>query len=112
MEMPRPSIAATGSSLCIYYLACDDDTMERICGMPNQTLERLVKYVSKATWDALDFRLAWIYIRSFFNIRYPSGFGRISGEMYDKVWSFLTSFYKKTLTSWLDKINTTYSFLH
>ena len=62
MEMPRPSIAATGSSLCIYYLACDDDTMERICGMPNQTLERLVKYVSKAIWDALDFRLAWIYI--------------------------------------------------
>ena len=43
MEMPRPSIAATGSSLCIYYLACDNDTMEKICGLPTLTLERLVK---------------------------------------------------------------------
>ena len=43
MEMPRPSIAATGSSLCIYYLACHGDTMEKICGLPSLTLERLVK---------------------------------------------------------------------
>jgi len=44
METPRPSVAATGSSLCIYYLACDTDTMEKICGLPQLTLERLVKY--------------------------------------------------------------------
>ena len=43
MEMPRPSIAATGSSLCTYYLAYHSDTMEKICGLPTLTLERLVK---------------------------------------------------------------------
>ena len=31
LQLPRPSMAATGSSLCLYYLACDDDTMEKIC---------------------------------------------------------------------------------
>jgi len=44
MQMPRPSMAATGSSLCLYYLACDDDTMERICSLPPHTLQELVKY--------------------------------------------------------------------
>ena len=43
MEMPRPSIAATGSSLCTYFLAYHSDTMEKICGLPTLTLERLVK---------------------------------------------------------------------
>ena len=43
MEMPRPSIAATGSALCIYYLACHSDTVEKICALPTLTLERLVK---------------------------------------------------------------------
>ena len=33
LQLPRPSMAATGSSLCLYYLACDDDTMERVCTM-------------------------------------------------------------------------------
>ena len=44
MQMPRPSMAATGSSLCLYYLACDDDTMEKICSLPPHTLQDLVKY--------------------------------------------------------------------
>jgi len=37
-------MAATGSSLCLYYLACDDDTMERVCTMAHSVLEDLVKY--------------------------------------------------------------------
>ena len=44
MHMPRPSMAATGSSLCLYYLACDDDTMEKICSLPQATLQQLVRY--------------------------------------------------------------------
>ena len=44
MHMPRPSVAATGSSLCLYYLACDDDTMEKICSLPQANLQQLVRY--------------------------------------------------------------------
>jgi len=44
MQMPRPSMAATGSSLCLYYLACDDDTMEKICCLPPHLLQEMVKY--------------------------------------------------------------------
>ena len=46
LQLPRPSMAATGSSLCLYYLACDDDTMERLCTSLARTsvLEDLVKY--------------------------------------------------------------------
>ena len=44
LQMPRPSMAATGSSLCLYYLACDDDTMEKICCLPLNSLHELVKY--------------------------------------------------------------------
>ena len=44
LQLPRPSMAATGSSLCLYYLACDDDTMERVCTMAHSVLEDLVKY--------------------------------------------------------------------
>ena len=42
-QLPRPSLAATGSSLCLYYLACDDDTMEKICCLPANTLRDLVR---------------------------------------------------------------------
>ena len=44
LQLPRPSMAATGSSLCLYYLACDDDTMERICSMSPAVLRDLVKF--------------------------------------------------------------------
>ena len=44
LQLPRPSMAATGSSLCLYYLACDDDTMERICSMSTAVLRDLVKF--------------------------------------------------------------------
>jgi len=31
LEVPRPSVAATGVSICIYYLAYCEDAMEKIC---------------------------------------------------------------------------------
>lgn len=30
LEIPRPSLAATGVSLCLYYLAYNQDAMERV----------------------------------------------------------------------------------
>lgn len=30
LEIPRPSMAATGVSLCLYYLAYNQDAMERV----------------------------------------------------------------------------------
>jgi len=30
LKVPRPSLAATGVSLCLYYLAFFEDTMERV----------------------------------------------------------------------------------
>ena len=44
MQLPRPSLAATASSMCLYYLACDDNTMEKICSMPHNTLRDLIRY--------------------------------------------------------------------
>ena len=44
MQLPRPSMAATGSSLCLYYLACDDDTIEKICSLPPHTADMFVAY--------------------------------------------------------------------
>lgn len=36
LEIPRPSMAATGVSLCLYYLAYNQDAMERVSGVANQ----------------------------------------------------------------------------
>ncbi|XP_046975211.1 protein mahjong isoform X3 [Vanessa cardui] len=44
LEVPRPSVAATGVSICLYYLAYCEDAMERVCLMPRHTLADLVKY--------------------------------------------------------------------
>ncbi|XP_041989164.1 protein mahjong isoform X2 [Aricia agestis] len=44
LEVPRPSVAATGVSICLYYLAYCEDAMERVCLMPRKTLADLVKY--------------------------------------------------------------------
>ena len=30
LEVPRPSVAATGCSMCLYYLAYNEDAMERV----------------------------------------------------------------------------------
>ncbi|XP_059078551.1 DDB1- and CUL4-associated factor 1-like isoform X2 [Tigriopus californicus] len=45
LSIPRPSIASTAVSQCLFYLSCDDDSMEKVCLMPEHLQIRLVKYV-------------------------------------------------------------------
>ncbi|XP_041347553.1 DDB1- and CUL4-associated factor 1-like [Gigantopelta aegis] len=45
LEVPRPSMAATGVSLCVYYLSYFEDAMERVCLLPDNVLSDLVGYV-------------------------------------------------------------------
>lgn len=42
--MPRPSLATTGVSIAIYYLAYCEDAMERICSMQRPLISELVRY--------------------------------------------------------------------
>ncbi|XP_055715205.1 protein mahjong isoform X2 [Phlebotomus papatasi] len=44
LQVPRPSIAATGVSIALYYLAYCEDAMERICLMPPKLISELVTY--------------------------------------------------------------------
>ncbi|KAG7235646.1 hypothetical protein INR49_002408 [Caranx melampygus] len=44
LEIPRPSMAATGVSLCLYYLAYNQDAMERVCMLPDGVLSDMVSY--------------------------------------------------------------------
>uniref|UniRef100_A0A8C6LCU8 DDB1- and CUL4-associated factor 1 n=1 Tax=Nothobranchius furzeri TaxID=105023 RepID=A0A8C6LCU8_NOTFU len=44
LEIPRPSMAATGVSLCLYYLAYNQDAMERVCVLPDGVLSDMVSY--------------------------------------------------------------------
>ncbi|RXN03216.1 VPRBP isoform X2 [Labeo rohita] len=44
LEIPRPSMAATGVSLCLYYLAYNQDAMERVCMLPHSLLSEVVSY--------------------------------------------------------------------
>uniref|UniRef100_A0A3Q3JWF1 DDB1- and CUL4-associated factor 1 n=1 Tax=Monopterus albus TaxID=43700 RepID=A0A3Q3JWF1_MONAL len=44
LEIPRPSMAATGVSLCLYYLAYNQDAMERVCMLPDGVLANTVSY--------------------------------------------------------------------
>uniref|UniRef100_A0A8B9L5M4 DDB1- and CUL4-associated factor 1 n=1 Tax=Astyanax mexicanus TaxID=7994 RepID=A0A8B9L5M4_ASTMX len=44
LEIPRPSMAATGVSLCLYYLAYNQDAMERVCMLPPSLLAEVVSY--------------------------------------------------------------------
>ena len=43
LKVPRPSIAATGVSICLYYLSYCEDAMERICQLPEDKISELVK---------------------------------------------------------------------
>ncbi|UYV76206.1 VPRBP [Cordylochernes scorpioides] len=45
LHVYRPSVAATGVSICLYYLAYCEDAMEKVCQLPTATLTELVKYV-------------------------------------------------------------------
>ena len=51
LDVYRPSIAATGVSLCLYYLSYFDDAMERVCLLPDHVLEALVRYVLLWSYD-------------------------------------------------------------
>ncbi|KAI5729591.1 hypothetical protein M8J76_004335 [Diaphorina citri] len=44
LEVPRPSMAATGVSICFYYLAYCEDAMERVCTLPRDIISELVRY--------------------------------------------------------------------
>ncbi|XP_022098805.1 DDB1- and CUL4-associated factor 1-like isoform X2 [Acanthaster planci] len=44
LRVHRPSIAATGVSMCLYYLAYNADTMERICQLPSHVTSDLIGY--------------------------------------------------------------------
>ncbi|KAH3892821.1 hypothetical protein DPMN_016951, partial [Dreissena polymorpha] len=45
LNVYRPSIAATGVSLCLYYLSYFEDAMERVCLLSDHLLTTLVNYV-------------------------------------------------------------------
>ena len=45
LDVPRPSICATGVAQCLYYMAHDDDTMEKVCLLPRPVLCNLIKYI-------------------------------------------------------------------
>lgn len=44
IRVPRPSIASTGVSIAMYYLAYCEDAMERICLMPARFVSEVVTY--------------------------------------------------------------------
>lgn len=44
LQVYRPSVAATGVSLCLYFLAYNEDAMEYICLQPKSLLNDLVNY--------------------------------------------------------------------
>ncbi|XP_015439812.1 PREDICTED: protein mahjong [Dufourea novaeangliae] len=44
LDVPRPSVAATGVSICLYYLAYCEDAMERVCMLPKRVISNLVTY--------------------------------------------------------------------
>ncbi|XP_068171013.1 DDB1- and CUL4-associated factor 1-like isoform X1 [Antennarius striatus] len=44
LDIPRPSLAATAVSLCLYYLAYNQDAMERVCMLPEGVLAGVVSY--------------------------------------------------------------------
>ncbi|XP_044588564.1 protein mahjong isoform X2 [Cotesia glomerata] len=44
LDVPRPSVAATGVSICLYYLAYCEDALERVCQKPKAIISNLVTY--------------------------------------------------------------------
>ncbi|KAF5284193.1 hypothetical protein FQR65_LT00193 [Abscondita terminalis] len=44
LEVPRPSIAAAGVSICLYYLGYCEEAMECVCLLPDYVISNLVKY--------------------------------------------------------------------
>ena len=48
LNVPRPSIAATAVSQCLYYIACDEDSMEKVCQLPPSVLQKMIRYYGLA----------------------------------------------------------------
>ncbi|XP_065215830.1 protein mahjong isoform X2 [Planococcus citri] len=44
LEVPRIGISATGVSICFFYLAHCEDSMEKICLLPSHVISKLIKY--------------------------------------------------------------------
>lgn len=44
LQVPRPSLSATGVSLCLYYIAYCEDAMEKVCLMSKTSLQNLMSY--------------------------------------------------------------------
>ncbi|XP_034942278.1 protein mahjong isoform X3 [Chelonus insularis] len=44
LDVPRPSVAATGVSICLYYLAYCEDALERVCVQSKVMIADLVTY--------------------------------------------------------------------
>ena len=44
LQVHRPSVAATGVSICLYYLGYSEDAMEKLCQLPSDVLTELIKY--------------------------------------------------------------------
>lgn len=44
LKIHRPSIAATGVSLCFYYITYFEDATERLCNLPDHVLSEVVSY--------------------------------------------------------------------
>ena len=43
LKVPRPSMASTAVTQCLYFIACDNDIMEKVCAMPRHVLDKLVR---------------------------------------------------------------------
>ncbi|XP_047741540.1 DDB1- and CUL4-associated factor 1 [Hyalella azteca] len=44
MQIPRPSLPADGVALCLWYLGYCEEAIERMCMLPDNVLESLIKY--------------------------------------------------------------------
>ncbi|KAI1277988.1 Protein mahjong [Halotydeus destructor] len=44
LKIYRPSVAAAGVSICLYYLAYSEDAMEKVCSLPKPVLSDMVSY--------------------------------------------------------------------
>ncbi|CAG0901343.1 unnamed protein product [Cyprideis torosa] len=45
LTLPRPSVAATGTSMCFYYLTCSEEAMEELHHYPRAMLQQLVAFM-------------------------------------------------------------------
>ncbi|ERE76601.1 protein VPRBP-like protein [Cricetulus griseus] len=45
LEIPRPSMAATGVSMCLYYLSYNQDAMERACSYTHEQIVEMMEFL-------------------------------------------------------------------